>query len=195
MKNPAIIGIYGESNTGKTTLIVDIIKQFTKEGYQIATLKITDKKVKIDTKGKDTWKYTIAGSKNIALSTPIQTIYIANNFQNIDEIIKQLIEIGRHDLILIEGANDNQSKKIRLGKIKERKNTIMTYDGNDKQVFEKIKQEINNNKKKNDNIEVKVNGIEIPVSEFPSEFIKNTIIGMLKSLKGIEKIENVDISF
>ena len=32
---------------------------------------------------------------------------------------------------------------------------------------------------------IKVNGKQIPLTEFPTDFIKNTICGMLKSLKGI----------
>jgi len=45
-------------------------------------------------------------------------------------------------------------------------------------------------------MKVKVNGKNIQLNEFTSEFIKNTIKGMLKSLKGIdEEIEKVEINF
>ena len=42
---------------------------------------------------------------------------------------------------------------------------------------------------------VKVNGKQIPLTEFPSEFIKQTITGMLSSLKDIGDIETVEIRF
>jgi len=42
---------------------------------------------------------------------------------------------------------------------------------------------------------IKVNGKEIPLTEFPEEFIQNTICGMLKSLKGVDEINKVEISF
>lgn len=42
-------------------------------------------------------------------------------------------------------------------------------------------------------IAIKVNGKDVPLSEFPAEFIVNTITGMLTSLKGVEKIEDVEI--
>jgi molybdopterin-guanine dinucleotide biosynthesis protein B len=63
MKKPAVIGFYGESKTGKTTLIIEIIKRLTNEGLKVATVKITDKNIGIDTEGKDTWKYSKAGSE------------------------------------------------------------------------------------------------------------------------------------
>ena len=44
-------------------------------------------------------------------------------------------------------------------------------------------------------ISIKVNGKEIPLTEFPTEIIKSTICGMLESLKGVEEIKNVEIKF
>jgi len=42
---------------------------------------------------------------------------------------------------------------------------------------------------------IKVNGKEIPLTEFPTDFIINTICGMLKSLKGVDDISDVEIIF
>ena len=44
-------------------------------------------------------------------------------------------------------------------------------------------------------ISVKVNGQEIPLTEFPTELIVNSICGMLRSLKGVDEIKNVEIKF
>ena len=44
-------------------------------------------------------------------------------------------------------------------------------------------------------IVVKVNGKNIPLTEFPSEFMINTIKGMLGSLKGVDEIKNFEIYF
>jgi len=46
-----------------------------------------------------------------------------------------------------------------------------------------------------EDIIIKVNGRQIPLTEFPSEIIKNTICGMLRSLKGVDEIQDVEISF
>ena len=44
-------------------------------------------------------------------------------------------------------------------------------------------------------IRIKVNGKKISLTDFPTEIIKNTICGMLKSLKGVDKIKDVEIRF
>ena len=46
----------------------------------------------------------------------------------------------------------------------------------------------------NDQVELRVNGKTIPLTDFPDEFIKNTVMGMISSLKGVEKtIQTVSI--
>ena len=66
---PFVIGFYGESNCGKTTLIVDVISSLTKEKYNVASVKITDKNISIDSEGKDTWKHASAGSQLVVFSS------------------------------------------------------------------------------------------------------------------------------
>jgi len=44
-------------------------------------------------------------------------------------------------------------------------------------------------------IDIKVNGKDIILTEFPSEIIISCICGMLKPLKGVNKIKKVEIKF
>jgi hypothetical protein len=44
-------------------------------------------------------------------------------------------------------------------------------------------------------MQIIVNGKKIPLTEFPTDFIKNTICGMLSSLKGVDEINEVEIKF
>lgn len=143
MMKPAIFGIYGKSNTGKTALIIDIIKELKIEGKKIATIKITDKKITMDTKEKDTWKYSKAGSNLVVFSSRIETDLLHFKNLKINEIFNYIKKFDDYDLIIIEGAKDKEIQKIRIGDIKKRENTIFTYDGNFKKLIEIIKNEIN----------------------------------------------------
>lgn len=196
MKKPVVFGFYGKSNTGKTSLIVKIIKKLKSDGYKVAAVKITDKKIGMDARGKDTWKYSQAGSKLTVLSSKIETDFILKENKDIDDIIGRINTLGYYDVILVEGANDKNIPKIRLGNIKERENTILSYTGNFDELIKNIKKEISKKEHSKENLVIKVNGKHVQLTEFPSQFIKNTIVGMLRSLKGVdEKIENVEITF
>ena len=139
MRNPKIIGFYGESNTGKTTLIEKIIKRLKSEGLKVATVKITDKEIEIDEEGKDTWRHSQAGSDLIVLSSPIETDFILKEERDINEIIQNINNIGDYDIILVEGAKNNDIPKIRIGEIPERENTILTYKDDFEELIKLIK--------------------------------------------------------
>lgn len=42
-------------------------------------------------------------------------------------------------------------------------------------------------------IEIRVNGGEVKLTEFPAKIIQNAIIGMMKSLHGVKEIEDAII--
>jgi len=46
-----------------------------------------------------------------------------------------------------------------------------------------------------DDLMIKVNGKNIPLTDFPADIIKNAICGMLSSLKGVDEIKEVEIRF
>ena len=140
---PFVLGFYGESGTGKTTLIIEIIKRLSSEGFNIASVKITDKKISIDSEGKDTWKHASAGSKLVVFSTDVETDFLLKQKMRSNEIINFIDCLGSYDIVIVEGANDEETPKIRIGKIKERKNTIITYDDDFEKLIEFIKNEIN----------------------------------------------------
>jgi molybdopterin-guanine dinucleotide biosynthesis protein B len=192
--DPLAIGIYGKSKSGKTSLIARVIKQLTIEGFKISSIKISDKKIDIDTKGTDTWRHASAGAKLVILSSKDKTDFLLNRSEYVSEIISQISHFEDFDLILIEGANDDFTRKIRLGDIKERKNTILSFNGDFDGLIQTLKKEIiiRRNMGK---MSIRVNGRKVPLTDFPGEIVKNTICGMLKSLKGVDEIKNVEIKF
>ena len=139
MTTPSIIGFYGESNTGKTTLIVKIINRLSKDGFNVASVKISNKKISIDSEGKDTWKHAEAGSKLVVFSSENETDFLLKRKISNNEIVDNIKRLGNYDIILVEGANAENIPKIRMGEIKERKNTIFTYDDDFEELINFIK--------------------------------------------------------
>lgn len=193
MKNPPMYGFYGKSGTGKTNLIEKVIKMLTEEGYKVATIKKTNKKVGIDEKGKDTWRHSSAGAGLVVLSSSNETDFIINEKITTENIIQVISEIGNYDIILVEGANTPNIPKIRLGKIKIRENTVCDYKNNINEILTLLKKEIKKKSMIKQKISIIVNNRSIPLSEFPANIIENCILGMIKSLKGVKKINEVKI--
>ena len=142
MKKPFVIGFYGESNTGKTTIMTKLIRRLIEENIKIASIKNTDKRISIDQENKDTWKHAEAGANLVVFRTPIETDYLFKKQQSIGEITDKINQFDNYDLILIEGANDKTTPKIRIGNIKERENTIYTYENDFEKLYSFIKEKI-----------------------------------------------------
>lgn len=124
-----IIGFYGYSKSGKTTLIEKTINHLKQAGYAVAAIKQSDKSIRIDHEGKDTSRFSDAGAVAVALSTPAGTSIIFNNELEIRKLTAIMMGYIKPDFLLVEGAREEWIPKIRIGEIGERANTVWSYNG------------------------------------------------------------------
>jgi molybdopterin-guanine dinucleotide biosynthesis protein B len=192
MMEPTVFGVYGSSNTGKTTLIVELVERLTAEGYKVATIKRTQKEISLDTEDKDTWHHHKAGAQLIVFSSASETDFLVHNSMNTSEILQQITDFDSYDIVLIEGVDDPHVKKIQVGVGVKRANTLCRYEHNIEKVMHIIEAEIKE-KTRAQKLRIMVNGKNIPLTEFPKAFIANTLEGMLRSLKGVSQIETVTL--
>lgn len=142
MNNPVIIGFYGFSNTGKTTLITNLIKQLTAKDYKVASVKQTTHSYSIDSPEKDTWKHAKAGAGIVCFQTGVETSFMVKEQLSIEKIKQVMMCIDCFEIILVEGARDKHIQKIRLDETTPvRDNTVFTYDGDINKVVSFIEQE------------------------------------------------------
>lgn len=125
-----VIGFYGYSNSGKTTLLERLIYELSKEGYQVAAVKRTNKQIHFDKEGKDTRRFALAGANPVVFSSPLETIVVNCNKWHENQIIQELEIAYKPDFIFIEGSREANIQKIRIGEHELRENTILTYNGN-----------------------------------------------------------------
>jgi len=189
-----VFGVYGHSDSGKTTLIVKLVEQLTKGGYKVATVKQTKKSISLDINGKDTWRHHAAGAGLVVFSSACETDFLLNKPLSMSEILKSISEFGRYDFILVEGARDPSIPKIRIGDGRKRKHTVAIYKNNFNEILQLIKKEIKL-KQSSQRLAITVNGKNIWLTEFPEHILTNTIVGMLSSLKGVKNISDITIKY
>ena len=137
-KEPVVIGFYGYSNSGKTTLLEELIRQLRQEDYRVAAIKVSGHTVEMDQPGKDTWRYAHAGADMVVMASRQETDFIIQQSLDTETIIRIITEVQPVDIILIEGVKDAKIRKIRLGDKDLRENTIWDYDGIYNHLLEKI---------------------------------------------------------
>ncbi|MFP3871547.1 MAG: molybdopterin-guanine dinucleotide biosynthesis protein B [Candidatus Aenigmatarchaeota archaeon] len=218
----AIFGIGGGSDTGKTEMICELVEELSKRGYKPATIKHTQGDFSIDEEGKDTWRHSEAGAKLVVFSTPAETDFLVQRPMSMEETLMKIGALDRYDVVLVEGMKNEDIPKIVLDEEKsedgkllresleriEEEMILKELPGIDcrRCGFESCEEmagaivkgekaiddcEVMGTEKR-EGVELSVNGEKLPLTKFPSKLLKNTIKGMVTSLKGVEDEEEID---
>ncbi len=64
------IHVVGKKNSGKTTLIADLVQHYTNLGHRVGTIKHTHHRHELDTPGKDSHRHREAGAAVVGILSP-----------------------------------------------------------------------------------------------------------------------------
>ncbi len=208
-----IISIVGKSDSGKTTLIEKLVPELNQRGYRIATVKHDIHGFEVDREGKDSWRHKQAGAHTVVISSPRKVALIRDVEK--DLTLAQLREklIQDVDLILSEGYKKDIQPKIEIFRKEKHKELLCSKEDNliaivsDKKfnmdvpcfslddikgVVDFIEKRFLKSKAKEE-IVLQVDGKPIPLKPFIQEFLSNSIKGMIRSLKGGETPQRIEI--
>ena len=131
-----ILGIYGESNSGKTTLVEKLIRALKEKGYKVGSVKyIHEKNFTIDTEGKDTWKHSKAGTEVVVAHSENEAAFILNRDLGPGDVADLIDKIMELDIVLVEGFWDDDNPKVAVGDIEERPHTVLRFKDNLEEVL------------------------------------------------------------
>lgn len=112
---PAVIGIAGWSNAGKTTLIEKLTRHFTDNGLRVATIKHTHHKFEVDKPGSDTARHRAAGASETAIVSGSRVAVIqeieTRGEPTLDDIVSRLHPA---DIVFVEGYKSAAIPKIEV---------------------------------------------------------------------------------
>lgn len=134
-----ILGIYGYSAEGKTTLIEQLVTELSRIGYTVSTIKHTRGDFSLDSPGKDTFRHREAGAKITCLISASETSLILSTPLSLNETIRLIESLGVTDVILVEGGKGEKIPKVAVGDIEEQEGTIFRYKNNLDEILEFIK--------------------------------------------------------
>lgn len=105
--------IVGKKNSGKTTVILTLIRQLRKQGFRVAALKQTHHEIVMDTPGTDSFRFYEAGAEQVGLQGSQQFLWHERSSNHLNELIHQQISKGI-DILLIEGFKNEAFPKLVL---------------------------------------------------------------------------------
>ena len=115
-----VVAFIGKHNSGKTTVIEQLIPKLRQKGYKVCYIKHDPKGHGItDKEGSDTWRISQVCEKLALLSPDRLTFWEKGNF-NIKEVIKNFFKDC--DIVILEGfKGEKDIPKIAVGNIEAEK--------------------------------------------------------------------------
>ena len=114
---PTRIHIVGRKNSGKTTLVCDLVAELTRRGLRVATIKHTHHRHELDTPGKDSHKHRESGAAAVGILTPQMTAaFIPTDREEMGQHRYAAFEsvFANFDLILVEGDLQTNAPRIEV---------------------------------------------------------------------------------
>lgn len=110
-----LFGIAGFKNAGKTTLVVDLVRELTTRGLRVATVKHAHHHFDIDHPGKDSFQHREAGATEVIVASSRRWAHIAELDEGAEpELAELLAHLGEVDLVLVEGYKHGEHAKLEL---------------------------------------------------------------------------------
>ena len=112
-RRPAVVAFVGGHDSGKTSVLIELVPRLKARGLVVGTLKHTTRDVEDDVAGKDSQRHAAAGAAVAAFVTPARTT--ARRFgeeEALTEIIRR--EFRECDLVLVEGYKSLSMPKIEV---------------------------------------------------------------------------------
>jgi molybdopterin-guanine dinucleotide biosynthesis protein B len=110
-----VAGIVGWHNSGKTTLVVALVRELTARGYRVSTVKHAHHEFDVDTPGKDSWHHREAGAEEVMVGSNKRWVLMhelrGSKEPELDELLSHMSPV---DLVLVEGFKNAGHEKIEV---------------------------------------------------------------------------------
>lgn len=125
---PAVIGVVGWKNSGKTTLVERLVTHFVAGGLVVSTVKHTHHSADLDSPGKDTYRHRAAGAREVVLASSAR-FAILHELRDAPEpeLHALLARMDPADLVIVEGFKRFPHRKIEVHRA-ERATPLLARD-------------------------------------------------------------------
>ena len=112
------IHIIGRQNHGKTTLVAELVREFSVRGRRVGTIKHTHHQHELDTPGKDSHVHRVAGAEAVGILSPsMSAVFLPQNDQasNKEDRYSQILPLMTTcEFVLVEGDSQTCAPKIEV---------------------------------------------------------------------------------
>lgn len=110
-----VFALTGSSNSGKTTLMEDLIFSFKLQGYHVSAIKHAHQGFDIDRPGKDSYRMREAGAQEVFLMGDKRWALLREYADEVEPSLQAALDhLAPCDLVLVEGFKSSDALKIEV---------------------------------------------------------------------------------
>ena len=115
MPDPRLVSVIGKKNSGKTTLVVALVRELVRRGHRVMTIKHGAHAFEMDQKGRDTWRHMHeGGAERVVMETPGSRIVIAHTEAEAGPRELSKLFLGDAHFVVVEGFKKSDLPKIEV---------------------------------------------------------------------------------
>jgi molybdopterin-guanine dinucleotide biosynthesis protein B len=127
-----VFGVTGWKNSGKTTLVEALVRELTRRGWRIATVKHAHHDFDIDKEGTDSFRHRKAGAMEVAIVSGRRWALMHELGDEEEPALEEVLSrLSPADLVLVEGYKRGSHRKIEARRLDAKDQSPLTaIDGN-----------------------------------------------------------------
>jgi molybdopterin-guanine dinucleotide biosynthesis protein B len=113
-----VIGVAGFKNAGKTTLVEKLVRELTRRGHRISTVKHAHHTFDIDHEGRDSFRHRKSGAGEVAVVSRHRWAIIHELRDEAEPSLEEMLaKLASCDLVIVEGYKRDSHDKIEVRNI------------------------------------------------------------------------------
>ncbi|WP_458774231.1 molybdopterin-guanine dinucleotide biosynthesis protein B [Desulforhopalus sp. 52FAK] len=209
----SIVSFIGWHDSGKTTLVCQVVTELKNLGYRVAVIKSSSASgIAFDTEGTDTFKHKKAGADSVMLVAPDQMILQTGKsdlslrtlahryFPDVDIVIGEGFKRARKIPKIEVFRNNDQKLRDEVHGVIAVATNIEGVAGDyvfrldeAREIALFIQKRFLTKKYGGEKTALLVNGNKIPIKEYIQEALAGTIEGFVKTLKCNDNLEEIEV--
>ena len=124
-----VIGVVGWKDTGKTTLVEKLIKEFSQRNFTVSTIKHAHHNFTMDRKGSDSVRHFNAGSRETRVASQKKWVKFSRQLGKSDIDLNYLLkQVSCADIIIVEGFKASSHNKIEVIGLQNQREPLFRND-------------------------------------------------------------------
>lgn len=114
---PPVVSVIGRKNSGKTRLMVALLKEMRRRGFRVASIKHGHHSFETDQKGRDSWRHFNEGEAEATLMAgegKIALVMRMDGEPDPERLVRDFLAGRGYDLVLVEGYKRGPFRKIEI---------------------------------------------------------------------------------